>query len=121
MLGYLLLAVCVCALFAAMFPGRRHGPLWAGYQKVRLGMTKERVEDILGPPDDEDTFGGGTSGRLFCTWREGEQSIVLDFHWSWDSRAVYELREKQFYPQTSWEQAQDYVKDLRRSAREWIP
>jgi hypothetical protein len=106
----LLLLAGVCIALVAVDSGRRYGPLWVKYQKLQLGMTKEQVEEILGPPQSEEGFGGGFSGTLFCDWHEGDQSVMLRFEWNWSN--AYQLHEKQFYPLTQREKVVRGVGDL---------
>jgi hypothetical protein len=118
-LSYFLALACICAALVMLRSGgNREGQFWQKYQQVQPGMAKEQVEAILGPPDDEDKLGGGTCGRLWCTWREGDQKIVVELSWDFCPGAVWETRKKDFYPKTAWEKVEDGAADIRRRARE---
>jgi hypothetical protein len=83
-------------------------------------MTKEQVEDLLGPPDNENVFGGGTSGQQFCDWHDGGQLIMLCFSWDF-SHGGYHLSEKGFYPKTRLEKTQGIADDLLHPGRRHLP
>jgi hypothetical protein len=120
LLGYLLLIACACAVLVRWYSGRRQGPFWDKYQKVQLGMTDKQVEDILGPTDDIDHFGGGFNGTYWYTWRDGEKKIVLTLDWDF-SKGGYELHEKKFYPQSAWEKIEESPHDLYRWVKWNLP
>jgi hypothetical protein len=116
LVGYLSLISCALVIVAVLYFNWGHGHFWTKYQKIQRGMPKQQVEEILGPPDDEETFGGGTSGTLFCHWHEGRESMSLHFQWDF-LNGGYELREKDFRPQTS----QDAVDYLIRCMKRLLP
>jgi hypothetical protein len=77
------------ALYYAILPAWLRGPVWDKYQQVRLGMTEEEVEAILGPPDSVE---GGELMPSCSAWFVGEQTVAVDF--DTDGRAT----EKRFRP-----------------------
>jgi hypothetical protein len=78
LVGLLLLA-CVGALILLVSSElKRRGPFWDKYQKVQLGMTKRAVEDILGPPTDEEQL-GGIGAPTICVWVNGDQRIGVSY------------------------------------------
>jgi hypothetical protein len=93
-----------------MFADRRRGPFYAQYQQLRLGMSKEEVDDILGPPQEDEHPGGTFSAETWCGWRRGEQTIGLRFEN--DFQGGCWLREKSFDPESAWERTRRGVTDL---------
>jgi hypothetical protein len=74
------------------------GPFWDKYQKVQPGMTQQEVEAILGPPLEEEDWGGISSDHS-CIWKEGHQTIIVDFHVSPDRKdGEYGAISKRFLP-----------------------
>jgi hypothetical protein len=116
----LLFAVCVCLTVAA-YSERRQGPFWDKYQKLRLGMTEQDVQDVLGPPMYEESM---SFGPLYCTWKEGQETILVSFDDAWPYPAgKYVVVEKRFFPETGWERMRRTAEDFRHWVKRypWPP
>lgn len=102
----LLLFACVCGAALIIYFGRRQGPFWEKYEKVQLGMTEEEVVDILGPPQDQESIGGGL-GPHVDSWFDGQQliSIAFDVDYRTSHDAAYS---KLFSPKSAWEVLRDF-------------
>jgi hypothetical protein len=75
-------SVCVGSAFLLASADRREGPFWEKYQKVKMGMTEEEVEGILGPGLDLWGDKGPTNVGKVYSWREGDQEIRVQFDFS---------------------------------------
>jgi hypothetical protein len=90
---------------------RNRTPLLRAYQQIRVGMTQQEVEALLGPR----TSGLDVTDHSLSYWNEGTQSIEIDFAASWDTGESV-VRSKAFLSPTWWEMAEEWWTRRRRNS-----
>jgi hypothetical protein len=97
------LAAGVGVAFLAVHPRHGEDPFRDKYEQVRLGMSEDKVRDLLGRPTHDEYLGLGFGGcgPNISTWAEGRQKICVTF----DQPGV--VVRKRFFTWTWWEKAWD--------------
>lgn len=78
MLFCVLLAACAARVFVFVYFSKPDS-IGEKYRKVRVGMAQKAVEEILGPPTDEEQT-GSMGGVHCCTWEEDGNRISVSYH-----------------------------------------
>src|SRR5262249_16513210 len=78
---------------------------------LRVGMTRHRLEEILGPPAEKMYI--GTLRASTCYWGDGNRSIGIQFDWDYKKESSEEIvAEKWFMPKTRWEEWEETIAEF---------
>jgi len=119
----LLLIICAWVVYNGFNFSQRQRAFWHKYEEIQEDMTREEVEEILGPPDLELRFDDREiclhfvhnptkeelegihgspdrellpCGHDLCHWFDGERTIVVSFRRGWGE----DMEWKKSYPET---------------------
>jgi hypothetical protein len=76
-LGFVVLAVAVLLLTSLTLIFPVNPSLISRYNEVTDGMTRNQVEELLGPPDEVKLLG---TDNEQLTWRQNPEEAVVSFH-----------------------------------------
>ena len=78
-----LVTVLLASLVLSMVSGCGSKVSQSNFDKVKTGMTRAEVEDILGKPTDEGGGGASIAGisasAKIATWKDGDKVITVTF------------------------------------------
>src|SRR5262249_13556791 len=74
-----ILAAWLCGGLAIYSLPPPRGPTLSNFNRIRMGMTRRQVEQILGAPREPPCFGGGTKARSGWTCQNWYAGIVITY------------------------------------------